>query len=71
MKRLIISFLILLSFVAALTSCVTSRESQKELRGLMLQDNLQLRRNKAFYSRYNVKTKNEAYRRYRKNSRYL
>jgi len=37
----------------------------------MLLDNLQLRRNRAFYSRHNIKTKNEAYRKYKKNSRYL
>jgi hypothetical protein len=70
MKRLIISMLILLLFVVAFTSCATSRKSHSELRGLMLLDNLQLSRNKAFYSRHNIKTKNEAYRKYRKNSRY-
>ena len=71
MKSLIISMLILLLFVVTLTSCATSRKSHSELRGLMLLDNLQLSRNKAFYSRHNIKTKNEAYRKYRKNSRYL
>jgi ABC-type Zn uptake system ZnuABC Zn-binding protein ZnuA len=70
MKRLIIFMLILL-FALVLTSCATSRKSQSELKGLMLLDNLQLVRNKAFYSRHNIKTKNEAYRKYKKNSRYL
>jgi hypothetical protein len=70
MKRLIISMFILLLFVVALTSCATSRKSHSELRGLMLLDNLQLSKNKAFYSRHNIKTKNEAYRKYKKNSRH-
>ena len=71
MKRLIISNLVLLLFVVTLTSCATSRKSRDELKGLMLLDNIQLSRNKAFYSRHNMKTKNEAFRKYRKNSRYL
>ena len=71
MKRLIISVLVLLLFALALTSCATSRKNQNELRGLMLLENLQLSRNKAFYSRHNIKTRNEAYRRYKKNSRNL
>jgi hypothetical protein len=70
MKKLIISMFILLLFVVALTSCATSRKSHSELRGLMLLDNLQLSKNKAFYSRHNIKTKNEAYRKYKKNSRH-
>jgi hypothetical protein len=71
MKRIIISIFILLLFVAAFTSCATSRKSQGELKGLMLLNNLQLPRNKAFYSKHNMRTKNEAYRRYKKNSRLL
>lgn len=71
MKRLITSVLVLLLFVLALTSCATSRKNQSELRGLMLLENLQLSRNKAFYSRHNIKTRNEAYRRYKKNNRNL
>jgi hypothetical protein len=54
----------------ALTSCSSSRKSQSELRGLMLQENLQLSRNRAFYSKHNMKTKKEAYTKYKKNSRY-
>jgi hypothetical protein len=71
MKRLIISVIILLLVAMALSSCATSRKNQSELRGLMLLNNLQLPRNKAFYSRHNIKTRNEAYRRYKKNSRNL
>jgi hypothetical protein len=71
MKRLIISVLVLLLFAMVLTSCATSRKNQDELRGLMLLNNLQLPRNKAFYSRHNIKTRNEAYRRYKKNNRNL
>jgi hypothetical protein len=71
MKRLIISVIVLLLVAMALSSCATSRKNQSELRGLMLLNNLQLPRNKAFYSRHNIKTRNEAYRRYKKNSRNL
>jgi hypothetical protein len=71
MKRLIKSVIILLLFVVALTGCYSSRKSQSELRGLMLLENLQLKKNKAFYSRHNIKTKKEAYRKYKKNNRLL
>jgi hypothetical protein len=71
MKRLIISVIVSLLVAMALTSCATSRKNHSELRGLMLLNNLQLPRNKAFYSRHNIKTRNEAYRRYKKNSRNL
>jgi hypothetical protein len=57
--------------VIASTSCATSRKNQSELKGLMLMENLQLKRNRAFYSRHNMKTKREALRKYKKNSRYL
>jgi hypothetical protein len=71
MKRLIFSIIIFLLIVVALTGCYPGRKSQSELRGLMLLENLQLKKNRAFYSRHNIKTKNEAYRKYRKNSRNL
>jgi hypothetical protein len=71
MKKLIISILTMLLFASVLTSCATSRKSQNELKGLMLLDNLQLPRNKAFSSKHNIRTKNIAYRKYRKNSRLL
>jgi hypothetical protein len=71
MKRIIISVLILLLIAVALAGCSTSRKSRSELRGLMLLENLQLGRNKAFYSKHNMKTKRDAYRKYKKNSRYL
>jgi hypothetical protein len=58
-------------FTLIFTSCATSRKNHNELKGLMLLNNLQLNRNKAFYSRHNIKTKNEAYRKYRKNSKHL
>jgi hypothetical protein len=71
MKRLVISILILFLVAMAFTSCATSRKSQGELKGLMLLDNLKLPRNKAFYSKHNMRTKNVAYRKYKKNSRLL
>lgn len=71
MKRLFISVLSLLLLVAAFSGCATTRKNQNELRGLMLLNNLQLSRNKAFYSRHNMKMKQDAYRRYKKNSRNL
>ncbi len=71
MKRLIISLLISLLIVMALSSCAASRKNQNELKGLMLLENLQLKRNREFYSRHNMKTKKEALRKYKKNNRYL
>lgn len=71
MKRLIISVLSLLLLLAAFSGCATSRKNHNELKGLMLLNNLQLSRNKAFYSRHNMKMKQDAYRRYKKNSRNL
>jgi hypothetical protein len=71
MKKLIISLLVLLFFTLVMTSCATSRKNHAELRGLMLLENLQLGRNKAFYSKHNIKTRNEAYRKFKKNSRNL
>jgi len=54
-----------------MTGCATSRKNHNELKGLMLLNNLQHQRNKAFYSRHSIKVRNEASRKYRKNSRYL
>jgi hypothetical protein len=69
MKRSIISVLIMLLLAVSFSGCATSRKSHAELKGLMLLDNLQLSRNKAFYSRHNTRTRNDAYRRFKKNSR--
>jgi len=60
-----------MSLTLLFSSCATSRKNHNELKGLMLLNNLQHNRNKAFYSRHNVKTRNEANRKYRKNSKYL
>lgn len=67
MKRLIISILVLLVLVTAFTCCASSRKSDSQLRGLMLQDNTRIGRNKAYYSKHNMKTRKDAYRKYRKN----
>ncbi len=56
---------------AAFSGCASERKTQAELRGLMLQDNLRMGRNKAYYSKHNIKAKKEAYRHYRKNNRNL
>jgi hypothetical protein len=69
MKRLIISILIMLLIAIVFSSCATSRKSRDELKGLMLLENLQLSRNKEFYSKHNIKAKNQAYRKFKKNSR--
>jgi hypothetical protein len=54
-----------------LAGCASAKKNQNELRGLMLLENLQMKRNKAYYSKHNIKTKREAYKRYKKNSRNL
>lgn len=71
MKRMAIAVLILSMFILASTGCAANRKYNSELRGLMLQDNLKFGRNKAYFSKHNVKTKKEAYRKYRKNNRFF
>jgi hypothetical protein len=71
MKRLIITAFITVFLVMAFLGCATERKNQSELRGLMLQDNLRMGRNKAYYSKHNLRLKKEAYRQYRKNNRNL
>jgi|WetSurMetagenome_2_1015567.scaffolds.fasta_scaffold12882_3 hypothetical protein len=70
MKRLAIAVLILSVLVLASAGCAANRRYDGELRGLMLQDNLKLGRNKAYYSKHNIQTKKEAYRKYRKGNKY-
>jgi hypothetical protein len=60
-----------LLLVTTFSGCATSKKNHNELKGLMLLNNLQLSRNKAFYSRHIMKMKQDAYRRYKKNSRNL
>jgi hypothetical protein len=69
MKRLIISVLLILLIAAAMISCSSSRKSRSELKGLMLLDNKQLGRNRAYYSKHNVKIRRDAFRKYAKNGR--
>lgn len=71
MRKLIIALIIILLLVGSLTGCSSARKSRSELRGLMLLDNTQLGRNRAYYSKHNIKVKNEAYRRFKKNNRNL
>jgi len=71
MKRFIISVLLLMMLTLILPGCATSRKNYNELKGLMLLNNLQHQRNKAFYSRHSIKVRNEAFRKYRKNSKHL
>lgn len=70
MRRLIIFVLVSLLTAIIVTSCSATRKSQDQLRGLMLQDNLQMKRNKAYYSKHNIKTKKAAYKRYKRYNRY-
>ena len=69
-RRSLIILMLILLLGLALTGCSTSRKNTSELRGLMLQDNLQLSRNREFYSRHNEKIKKDAFRKYAKNSKY-
>ena len=71
MKKFIISVLLLMMVTLIMTGCATARKNHNELKGLMLLNNLQHQRNKAFYSRHSIKVRNEAYRKYRKNSKNL
>jgi len=71
MKKFVLSAIILLLLFWLVTGCASARKNQAELRGLMLQENLQLKKNRAFYSKHNIKTKKVAYKKYKKNSRNL
>jgi hypothetical protein len=71
MKKYVLSVIILLMLSWLITGCASTRKNQAELRGLMLQENLQLKKNRAFYSKHNIKTKKVAYKKYKKNSRNL
>jgi len=71
MKRIIIFCLLCFLGTVLFTGCSASKKNYGELRGLMLLDNTKLGRNKAFYSKHNMKTKKEAYKKFRKNNREL
>lgn len=71
MKRTIIFWLLCFFVTTIFTGCSASKKNYSELKGLMLLENVQLGRNKAFYSKHNVKNKKEAYKRYRKNNKAL
>lgn len=55
MVRFIISFVIVLVLITSLTSCSSAKKSTTELRGLMLLENTQLGRNRAYYSKHKAK----------------
>jgi hypothetical protein len=59
----------MLLIAVALAGCSASRKNYNELKGLMLLDNLQLRRNSAFYSKHNIKARNNAFKKAKKNNR--
>lgn len=69
MKKIIVLCLLCLSITVLTPGCSSSRKSYSELKGLMLLENVQLGRNKAYYSKHNNKTKRVAYKKYKKNSK--
>jgi uncharacterized protein YxeA len=69
MKRVIIFLLIMLVLAVSMTGCASRKKNYGDLRALMLLDNTQLDRNKAYFSRHNLKTKKDAYRKYARNVR--
>ncbi len=69
MKRLTLYTLILMLAALTFSACATSKKNVGELKGLMLLDNKQLARNKAYYSSHNIKTKKAAYKKYKNNNR--
>ena len=60
MARLVKGVFIFMMLAAVLCCCSTSRKSYNEKKGLMLLENTQLERNKAYNSRHNVKAKKNA-----------
>ena len=55
MVKHIISLLVVLVLLTAISACSTSKKSTAELRGLMLLENTQLGRNRSYYSRHDAK----------------
>jgi hypothetical protein len=50
-------------------SCGSTRKYNRSLEGLMIQENTKLRINREFYSRHNIQTRKDAYRKFRKYGR--
>ncbi|MGE5419959.1 MAG: hypothetical protein ACM3UT_07215 [Chloroflexota bacterium] len=69
MKKLLISLFIPMVIAIFCSSCGSSRKYNSSLEGLMLQENTKLRINRAYYSHHNIKTRKDAYRKYRKYGR--
>ncbi len=67
MKRLvrIVIFIFLIS--ATMTGCYAGKRNINELGGLMLLDNTQHKRNRAFYSGHNKKVRKNVHSKYKKN----
>jgi hypothetical protein len=70
MRKLCVSFLILLILALTSGACASSRKTDRRLKALMLQENTKLGRNKEYNSKHNKKTKRSAYRKYNKNRKY-
>jgi len=70
MRGMVIALIFMALLAFALTGCAASKRNHSELRGLMLLENTQLKSNKAYYSKHNIKTKKDAYRKYRRNNRH-
>ena len=63
-------YILILFMCLFISSCGISRRSYNESRGLMLLENTQLGRNKAYYSKANKKTRKAAVKKFRKYNRY-
>jgi hypothetical protein len=70
MRRFSIFLLVLLVLAVAWTGCSTGRKSYSEMRGLMLLENTQLGRNRAYYSKHKSKQISAAHRKYQKNRKF-
>jgi len=64
-----IKIFLIICFCILLSSCYSNRRHTSSLRGLMLLENTQLGRNKAFYSKQNKKTKKITYRKFKKRNK--
>lgn len=66
MKRFSLLLFIAMAAIMFCSSCASSRKNDRSLESLMLQENTKLRINRAYYSHHNIKTKKDAYRKYKK-----
>jgi hypothetical protein len=69
MRRMILYMLAVSALALVLPGCSPAKKSYSELRGLMLLENSQIGRNRAYYSKHKAKKISAAHRKVEKNKK--